>query len=75
MCMFYLLYFYTFLMLIISVTFLIQNFGLKLHNQAPKCANFYESQWIALKLKNIRKLTKKSHAVSITGSESGRIYA
>ena len=39
--------------------FLIQNFGLKLHNQVPKWANFYESQWIAMKLKNMHKLPEK----------------
>ena len=30
-----------------------------MHNQTPKWANFYESQWIALKLKNMHELHEK----------------
>ena len=30
-----------------------------MQTHAPNDANFYESQWIALKLKNIHKLTEK----------------
>ena len=63
MCMFQLQYFYPFLFLIVKTNyfcnFVIQNKGQNLHKQAPKWANFYESQWIALKLKNIHKLAEK----------------
>ena len=57
----------------IFATFFIQNIGLKLHNQAPKQANFYESQWIALN--TYSSISWNNHTVLIPHSELGRIYA
>ena len=54
--------------------FLTLKIVLKLQIQAPKEANFYESQRIALKLIHYAFFTWKSHAVLISDPESGRIY-